>query len=189
MNFITKLVNEVMCSSQEFSRALQETCKIMEEEKMINITNNAVDKVKVTVNEKDGNAQVIIDLIRDKVELSVLKPGETFKADDGTEYIVLEQICGNATAVIEKELLSDTMKFDSLDNNWKHSKIREFLNGEHLRKVADRFGKDNILAHTVDLLSLDGLKDYDSTTDSVSLLTIDQYRKYREVLGNNMDKS
>ena len=36
----------------------------------------------------------------------------------------------------------------------------------------------------MDLLSLDGYDDYGRTTDKVSVLTIDQYRKYHKFIGN-----
>ena len=115
----------------------------------------------------------------------VLKAGETFKADN-VEYIVLEQLDGNQTAVIRKELLENEMEFDSDDNNWKTSSIREYLNVEYLEKIEKALGKDRIVEHTIDLLSMDGLDDYGTSIDKVSLLTIDQYRKYRKVLGGNL---
>ena len=90
-------------------------------------------------------------------------------------------------AVIRKELLEDKKKFDSNNNNWRISSIRGFLNGEYLEEIENVFGKDRIVEHAVDLLSLDGLDDYGTSNDKVSLLTIDQYRKYRKVLGENLD--
>ena len=83
------------------------------------------------------------------------------------------------------------MEFDSDNNNWKTSSIRERLNNNvdgYLREVEDAFGKDKIVTHTVDLLSLDGLDDYGTSNDKISLLTIDQYRKYRKILSENINK-
>ena len=121
-----------------------------------------------------------------KAEKDLLKSGETFKVNK-VECIVLEQLGRNQTAVIRKELLEDKKKFDSNNNNWRISSIRGFLNGEYLEEIENVFGKDRIVEHTVDLLSLDGLDDYGTSNDKVSLLTIDQYRKYRKVLGENLD--
>lgn len=152
----------------------------------VNVINNVGKDVVVTVNNKDGSTQIVIDLASNgnKVELSTLKPGDIFKSND-VEYIVLEHFDNYTTGIIRKELLESNMKFDSDNNNWKTSYIREFLNGDYLKTLNNSFGKDNIIEHTVDLLSLDGLDDYKTSTDKVSLLTIDQYRNYRKILGEN----
>ena len=152
----------------------------------VNVINNVGKDVVVTVNNENGNTQIVIDLARNRVELSTLKAGEVFTKNN-VAYIVLDQLRNESTAVIRKELLKDTMKFDSDDNNWKTSNIRKYLNGNYLKELNDVFGEDNIIEHTVDLLSLDGLDDYGTSTDKVSLLNIDQYRKYRKVIGENKD--
>lgn len=151
----------------------------------VNVINKAEKDLDVTVNNVDGNIQIIINTKAD-TDLLALKVGETFKVND-VEYIVLEQLDGNQTAIIRKELLEDKREFDSDNNDWRTSSIREFLNGEYLKEIENAFGKDRIVEHTIDLLSLDGLDDYGTSNDKVSLLTIDQYRKYRKVLGENMD--
>lgn len=152
----------------------------------VNVINNAGKDVVVTINKENGNTQIVIDLAANTVELSTLKAGEVFKVDN-VEYIVLEQLGNESTAVIRKELLEDTMKFDSDNNNWKTSSIRKYLNCEYVKELNEVFGENNIIEHTVDLLSLDGLDDYGTSIDKVSLLDIDQYRKYRKVIGENKD--
>ena len=156
----------------------------------VNVINKAEKELNVTVNNVDGNIQIIIDTKKDNIDLLLLSVGSVFKIDD-VEYIVLDQLTNNKTAVIRKELLEDTMEFDSDNNNWKTSSIRERLNNNvdgYLREVEDAFGKDKIVTHTVDLLSLDGLDDYGTSNDKISLLTIDQYRKYRKILSENINK-
>lgn len=152
----------------------------------VNVINKAESDLNVTVNNIDGGIQIIIDTKKKELDLLALKAGDVFKVDN-VEYIVLEQLDGNQTAVIRKDLLEDNMEFDSDNNNWKTSSIREYLNGEYLEEIEKAFGKDRIVEHTVDLLSLDGLDDYGMSADKVSLLTIDQYRKYRKILGGNLD--
>lgn len=153
----------------------------------VNIINNSEKDLDVTVNNVDGNIQIIINT-KEEINLLSLKSGEVFDVN-GIEYIALEQFYGNKTAVIRKELLDDNMQFDSDNNNWKSSDIRKKLNNDYLRELEETFGKDRIIEHTVDLLSLDGLDDYGTSTDKVSLLTIEQYRKYRKVLGENLNRS
>ena len=148
----------------------------------VNVINKAKEKVNVEVNEINGSIQIVIDVPPAGKELSSLKPGEVFKKN-GTEYIVCEHFENGSTAIIRKECLEDGMEFGDT-NNWVESGIRKFLNGQYLKNISDDFSQDNILDHEVDLLSLDGYDDYGRTTDKVSVLTIDQYRKYHKFIGN-----
>ena len=66
------------------------------------------------------------------------------------------------------------------NNNWKESPIREELNSDLYEKIVSEIGKDAILPTTVDLFSHDGLRDYGTCVDNVSLLTYDLYRNNRE---------
>lgn len=148
----------------------------------VNVINKAKEKVNVEVNEINGSIQIVIDVPPAGKELSSLKPGEVFKKN-GTEYIVCEHFENGSTAIIRKECLEDGMEFGDT-NNWAESGLRKFLNNEYLKNISDDFSQDNILDHEVDLLSLDGYDDYGRTTDKVSVLTIDQYRKYHKFIGN-----
>lgn len=149
----------------------------------ISVINRTENEFDVTVDNVDGNIQIIIDK---KTDITLLNPGNTFKVNN-VEYIVLEQFGLHQTAVIRKETLKNDMKFGS-NNNWKESDIQKFLNGEYLEGIERDFGKDRIVKHTIDLLSLDGLDDYGTSTDKVSILTIDQYRKYRKLFCDNLNK-
>lgn len=153
----------------------------------VNVINKAEKDLDVTVNNVEGSIQIVISTKKSDVNILELNVGDTFNVDD-VEYIVLEQLDGNQTAIIRKELLDNDTEFDSDNNNWTTSSIREFLNKKYLDEIEEAFGKDRIVEHTVDLLSLDGLDDYGTSTDKVSLLTIDQYRKYRKVLGEYLDR-
>lgn len=148
----------------------------------VSVINKIENKVNVEVNEVDGVVQIVIDKALDMKKLSSLKPGEVFKKN-GTEYIVCEHFENGSTAIIRKECLEDGMEFGDT-NNWAESGLRKFLNNEYLKNISDDFSQDNILDHEVDLLSLDGYDDYGRTTDKVSVLTIDQYRKYHKFIGN-----
>ncbi len=77
------------------------------------------------------------------------------------------------------------MKFDKDSNDWKSSSLRKYLNGEYLEKICDSVGSENIVSFERDLISLDGRNDYGTCEDKVSLLTFDEYRKYREVIELN----
>ena len=74
--------------------------------------------------------------------------------------------------------------FDSNSNNWSLSKLREELNTKFLKKIADELGQDAVVEFDRDLLSLDGQTEYGHCEDKISLLTVDEYRKYRKLLPN-----
>ena len=152
----------------------------------VNVINKAENELNVTVNNIDGNIQIIIDKKKEKIDLLTLKEGDIFEINN-VKYIVLEQLSGNQTAILRKELLEEIMKFDSDNNNWKTSSIRRFLNGEYLNEIEKIFGRNRVVKHSVDLLSLDGLDDYGTSIDDISLLTVNEYRKYRKILGSNLD--
>ena len=65
-------------------------------------------------------------------------------------------------------------------NDWRESPIRKELNSDLYGKIVSELGKDAIVPITVDLFSHDGLRDYGSCVDNVSLLTYDLYRNNRE---------
>lgn len=81
----------------------------------------------------------------------------------------------------------EDMKFDSDSNNWENSDLRGFLNGEFYEKMAAEIGSKNIIPFERNLLSLDGQTEYGKCEDKVSLLTVDEYRKYRSLIPNTKD--
>lgn len=156
--------------------------------------------MQITVNEADmkvENGRLIININSDlekllginKVVLSTVKPGQVIKSAIGVEYIVLEHLDNGSTRVIRKDLLSERMKFDEDSNNFSTSSLNKYLNDKYYREeVVPGFGEGNVVYHSVDLLSLDGLDDYESCIVKVGVLTIDDYRKYRKAyLKENMD--
>lgn len=78
-------------------------------------------------------------------------------------------------------------QFDSASNNWTTSALREHLNTEFAEKISDEIGEENIVQFNRDLMSLDGQTEYGTCLDSVSLLTVDEYRKYRQFIPNYGD--
>lgn len=104
--------------------------------------------------------------------------GEVFKIAD-YEFIVLEH-SKDTTAVILKGLLHDKVQFGS-NNNFNDSNVdvKCTIFGSKIAKIV---GKNNLIEHTVDLTSDDGLKDYGKVKRYVSLLTTDRYRRYVGIL-------
>lgn len=112
------------------------------------------------------------------VKLSDKAVGDTFKIGNH-EFIVLEH-SNETTAAILKEILG-VSKFSDTSCDFKTSVIKTVLEAFE-EKIAGVIGADNLITHTVDLTSNDGLKEYGTTTAKMSLLTADLYRRYVETL-------
>lgn len=109
-----------------------------------------------------------------------LEIGDTFKVAD-LEWKILDITELGYVCIAEK--LPDNMTFGT-DNDWKSSKIRKYLNGEFYKKLVAEIGEDNIIEFERDLLSLDGQTEYGNCKDFVSIISLDEYRKYRALLPN-----
>lgn len=101
----------------------------------------------------------------------------------GEEWIVLESFLNNTTAVLHKDLL-ESKRFGE-DCDWRRSQIRNWLNSEYYPRIANDIGEENIIPIQRNLISLDGLDDLCDPvcTDKISLLTVDEYRRYHRVIG------
>lgn len=76
------------------------------------------------------------------------------------------------------------MQFDDNCNDWKSSDLRNYLNTDVYKLLVDEIGEDNIIPFERDLLSMDGQTEYGTCEDKVSLMTVDEYRKYRKHIPN-----
>lgn len=83
--------------------------------------------------------------------------------------------------------LDGNKEFDSDCNNWQSSDLRNYLNTDFYKKLSKTVGEDKIIPFERDLLSLDGQTEYGICEDKVSLLTVDEYRKYRGLIPNTND--
>lgn len=109
--------------------------------------------------------------------------GDTFELVD-TTWKILD--ITSAGYICLADSIED-MKFDSDSNNWENSDLRDYLNEGFLEKIAAEIGLENIVPFERDLLSLDGQTEYGKCEDKVSLLTVDEYRKYRNLIPNTKD--
>ncbi len=110
--------------------------------------------------------------------------GDTFDLI-GLKWKILDKT--DAGYVCLAETLEDEKQFDENSSDWKKSSLRGYLNGEFLEKLSDALGKENIISFERDLFSLDGQTEYGSCEDKVSLLTVDEYRRYRNMIPNTDD--
>ena len=153
----------------------------------VNVINNAEKDIDITVNNNDGKIEIIIDLKNKDFKLpNNLKAGDVFKDKDGDEYILL-YFMPNGDAVVLTKSSVKSMKFGN-NNNYNGCDIDKYLCEEYLPELERKFGKNNIVKHEVDLLSLDGEDNYGKITRKVSILTLDEYRHNKKAIKNYINE-
>lgn len=107
-----------------------------------------------------------------------LRPGEEF-VYNGIRFICLDVIDGNYLAITADCLCEKRFNDNYNDgcNNWKTSTPRRFLNEDVLE---EHFDAKHLIKQTSDLTADNGDKAYGTCEDYITLLTCDQYRKYRD---------
>ena len=113
-----------------------------------------------------------------QVKLKDIPVGEPFKVGN-YEFVVLEHSKETA-AVIMKDPLHSEKQFGK-NNNFENSNVIKLCEAFG-KEIEGIIGEDNLIEHTVDLTSDDGLKDYGKIKRKMSLLTAELYRRYVETL-------
>ena len=111
-----------------------------------------------------------------KFNNEALNPGEHF-VYNGIEFICLDIINGNYLAIMAKPWAE--IPFDTNGrNDWRKSSLRRVLNNDFLELL----DKKHLVVQTSDLIADNGDKAYSTSEDYVTILSCDQYRKYREIV-------
>ena len=113
-----------------------------------------------------------------QVKLKDIPVGEPFRIGN-YEFVALEH-SKETTAVIMKELLHKEKQFGK-NNNFENSNVIKLCEAFG-KEIEGIIGEENLIEHTVDLTSDDGLKDYGKIRRKMSLLTANLYRCYVEIL-------
>ena len=152
----------------------------------VNVINNAEKDLNITVNKNGDNVEIIVNPVNDFKLSKDLKPGDVFKDIDGDEYILLYYLENGDAAILRKDNLTK-MKFGS-NNNYNGSDIDKYMCNTYLPELERKFGKENIVEHDVNLLSLDGEDDYGIIKRKVSIPTLDCYRMNKKVIKKHIKK-
>lgn len=107
--------------------------------------------------------------------------GDTFELN-GLNWTILDITEKGYLCLADK--YGKGVEFDSNSSKWTTSELRTELNTDFLEKLEEEIGEGNIIPFERDLLSLDGQTEYGRCEDMVSLLTVDEYRKYRKLIPN-----
>lgn len=126
-------------------------------------------------------------LVKELCEKSVVRISKKLGIGDifevaGLKWIILDITDKGYICLADR--LENDMKFDTSCNDWKESCLRKYLNEDFYGELSGVVGADNIIPFERDLLSLDGQTEYGTCEDQVSLLTVDEYRKYRKLIPN-----
>lgn len=101
----------------------------------------------------------------------------------GINWLVLGKLEKGYFAISE-DFYGRDRGFDDNSNDWKSSDLRNELNTDLRKKIESELGTDSLVEFERNLLSLDGQTEYGTCRDYVSLISVDEYRKYRKLLPN-----
>ncbi len=96
---------------------------------------------------------------------------------NGIEFICLDIIDGNYFAMTAKPWQEMPFDVDN-KNDWRTSSLRRVLNSNFL----DLLDRRHLVKQTSDLIADNGDKKYGTSEDYVTILSCDQYRKYRDIV-------
>lgn len=120
------------------------------------------------------------------MKLEEVRAGQVFKYA-GFEWVKLAAENG-ATLVILKDVLKELPFNEDKENNWSKATLRNYLNEDFYETLLENGAKEeDLIKFSRDLTSDDGMKDYAEVEDLISLITCDEYRKYRELIPNATD--
>lgn len=117
-----------------------------------------------------------------KVQLSKLNPGEVFKIGE-YNFVVLEHERGS-TKVISKGFMAEDIIFDESTRDYSKSNLKNVIEEKNQPIIEMEVGVDNIVEHTVDLLSVDMQHEFNNYICKVRPITFDEARKYNDLLEN-----
>lgn len=106
----------------------------------------------------------------------------------GEKWVALEHDPAGRTLCLRLDLILDKPFDENNCNNFALSSSKAWMNGPYLDNLIDAVkGPHAFLATELDLTADDGLKDYGTCTVTIFSLTVDQYRRNRDVIPNADD--
>lgn len=114
------------------------------------------------------------------MKIKDVKIGSKFKFGfEKIEFVKLDNTHSGCLCLATDILFENRFDDDS-ENNWEISTLRQEL----MKVIGDYINTGALVPFDRDLTTDDGLTDYGHCTDTVSLLTCDEYRKYRKLIPN-----
>lgn len=129
--------------------------------------------------EFEQKSEALCQEFKELKEKQVPEVGKTMEIA-GIKWMILEETDKGYVALSAEPI--EKMIFGK-NNDWKESSIREILNTDFLEKIEKEVGE--LSEFERDLLSLDGQTEYGKCVDKISLISLDEYRKYRKYIPNS----
>ena len=117
-----------------------------------------------------------------KVQLGTLPIGAIFKIGEW-DFIVLKHENGT-TKVISSNLILKNVKFDDNSKNYGVSNLKKRIEKDIEPIIVKEIGKDNIIEHKAELVSVDMQKKFDDVCCRVRPLTFDEAREFNDLIVN-----
>lgn len=119
---------------------------------------------------------------KNKVELSTLAPGDVFEIGKN-DFIVFEQM-SSGTKVISKDFMAKNIVYDENSRDYNESNLKKVIEDKIQPIIESEVGENNLVEHTVELISVDMQHEFDDCKCKVRPITFDEARKYNNLLPN-----
>lgn len=150
-------------------------------ERIATAISNSCDRHGIDLREAEIDL-IAVDLLWDGVvnnttTIDELEQGAVFKWGK-KEYIKLDAISAGCLCLAKDVWFKS--KFDDQTNDWSKSQLRGYIATKAIDFIPDI---DKLMLFDRDLTTDDGLTDYGYCyDDAISMLTCDEYRKYRKII-------
>lgn len=119
---------------------------------------------------------------KNRVQLSTLVPGDVFEIGEN-DFIVLEQMSSDAK-VISKDFMTEDIIYDEDSKDYNESNLKKVIEDEIQPIIESEVGEENLVKHTVELISVDMQQKFHACECKVRPITFDEARKYNNLLPN-----
>lgn len=121
---------------------------------------------------------------KNKVRLSELKPGGTFKINKYDFIVLCQDDSSQTTKVISKGFMAENVIFDKNTKDYNKSNIKKMIEADIQPIIEKAVGAENLIEHTVSLISVDMQHKYEDCVCKVRPITFDEAREFNDLLVN-----
>lgn len=118
------------------------------------------------------------------VRLSELKPGETFNISKYDFIVLYQNDSSQTTKVISKGSMTENVMFDRNIKDYNKSNIKKMIEADIQPIIEKAVGAENLIKHTVSLISVDMQHKYEDCVCKVRPITFDEAREFNDLLVN-----
>lgn len=121
---------------------------------------------------------------KNKVRLSELKPGDTFKIGEHDFIVLCQDDSSQTTKVISKGFMAENVMFDRNTKDYNRSNIKKMIEADIQPIIEKAVGAENLIEHTANLTSVDMQHEFENCMCKVRPITFDEAREFNDLLVN-----